>query len=247
MRKHKFRCAPPRPSFQRVTAMSKRLRQNSGLLLFLMERLTPRQRTAVLKTLTPEQIKALGEIAVNAVYGTIFIAKQHKKKLRKHVKTLEYIGDNRNSLQKRKKTLVKRTSFLTKTRSCMRKHKFRCAPPRPSFQRVTAMSKRLRQNSGLLLFLMERLTPRQRTAVLKTLTPEQIKALGEIAVNAVYGTIFIAKQHKKKLRKHVKTLEYIGDNRNSLQKRKETLVNHPKAVRLLLAATRSQLKGLLSK
>ena len=107
------------------------------------------------------------------------------------------------------------------------------------------MNKRLRQNGPLLHFLMQSLPRRQLKSILSTLTHEQIKALGEIAINVLYGTITIKDVHKRLLKRYASIVEYIGDSSKSIQKRKNVIAGNPKVITLLLTAAKPVLKGLL--
>ena len=107
------------------------------------------------------------------------------------------------------------------------------------------MNKRVRQNGALLRFLMQNLHPRQLKAVLHTLSPDQVNAIGEVAVNVLYGTIPIREAYKRTLRSHSSKIEYIGDSANKLHRRKKAIIGNPKVVVLLLTACKPLLKGLL--
>ena len=94
----------------------------------------------------------------------------------------------------------------------------------------------MRENWPLINFLMQKLPPAQVKVVLLTLTTEQVNTLGEIAVNILYGTIPITNVHKRLLKRDASKIEYIGDARNCLKKRKSLIQASPKIIGLLLNA-----------
>lgn len=107
------------------------------------------------------------------------------------------------------------------------------------------MSKRLRQNGALISYLMQDLSSPQLKALLETLTSEQVNALGEIAVNVLYGTITITDVHKKKLKRHAAVIELIGDKSVNITKRRSVISRNPRVIKSLLTAAKPILKGLI--
>ena len=103
----------------------------------------------------------------------------------------------------------------------------------------------MRQNWPLINFLMQKLPTAQVKAVLSTLTTEQVNTLGEIAVNILYGTIPITNVDKRLLKRYASKIEYIGDARNCLKKRKSLIQASPKIIGLLLNAAKPLMKSLL--
>ena len=106
------------------------------------------------------------------------------------------------------------------------------------------MSQRVKRNWALVNFLMQDIPLAQVKTVLTTLSPEQVNSIGEIAVNALYGTIPLKEHHKKALKKYSNKIEYIGDKANSVKNRKHVIESNPKAVVLLLKATKPILSSL---
>ena len=92
---------------------------------------------------------------------------------------------------------------------------------------------------------MQKLPPTQARDILGTLTAEQVNAIGEVAVNILYSTLPITAQYKGKLKRHAPKLEYMGDSRISLKKRRSFLRGNHQIVSLLLNAAKPMLKGLM--
>ena len=106
------------------------------------------------------------------------------------------------------------------------------------------MSRRVRDHSALLRFLSggKGVTLQQIKTILRMVTDEQAKAIGEIAVNLLYGTIPITAADKKKLKKFSSFYDYIGDSSIGLKKRKSSILRHPTAVTALIRAAAPMLQ-----
>ena len=107
------------------------------------------------------------------------------------------------------------------------------------------MSKHVKEHLPLLNFLLYSKSPKQLKNTLSTLTEEQVNAIGEIAVNVLYGIIPITNYQKNLLKKYLAKLENIGDSDISNKKRKLMIIRHPGAVQSLLTAARPVFKNLL--
>ena len=110
---------------------------------------------------------------------------------------------------------------------------------------MAAMSKRVKSNLPLLYLLMQKLPSAQARDILGMLTAEQINAIGEVAVNILYSMLPLTIPYKGKLKRHAPKLEYIGDSRISLKKRRSFLQANHQVVSLLLNAAKPMLKGLM--
>ena len=107
------------------------------------------------------------------------------------------------------------------------------------------MSKQVREHLPLLDFLSYSKSPKQLKNTVTTLTDEQVNAIGEVAVNVLFGIIPITSYQKNLLKKYLAKLEYIGDSDISKKRRKLMIIKHPGAVQALLTAAIPVLKNLL--
>ena len=103
-----------------------------------------------------------------------------------------------------------------------------------SFGHRLTMSKRLTEHSALMNFLSNAADNKQLKTVLGTLNTEQVNALGELAINVLYGTIPTTEAQRKLLKPFASMHEYIGDLSNSTKKRKELLIKKPQGITLVL-------------
>ena len=109
-----------------------------------------------------------------------------------------------------------------------------------------AMSQRVKRHWALVNFLTQEIPLTLVKSILSALSAEQVNAIGEIAVNTLYGIIPIKPQFKKALKRYADLIEFIGEKTNSIKKRKKAIVSNPKAVVLLLTAARPVLQGFVS-
>ena len=109
-----------------------------------------------------------------------------------------------------------------------------------------AMSQRVKRHWALVNFLTQQIPLTLVKSILSALSEEQVNAIGEIAVNTLYGIIPIKPQFKKTLKRYSDLIEFIGEKTNSIKKRKKAIVSNPKAVVLLLTAARPVLQGFVS-
>ena len=96
------------------------------------------------------------------------------------------------------------------------------------------MSKRLREHSALMEFLSTVSDKKQLKSVLATLNTDQVNALGEVAINVLYGTIPTTEGQRTLLKPFASMQEFIGDLSNSTKKRKELLIRKPQGITLVL-------------
>ena len=87
--------------------MSKRLKSNISLIHFLIDNITESQSKLLLRTLTKDQVDTISELAANVLYGNIPITDKFKGLLRRYKSKIEYIGNAKNSLAKRKNVVAK--------------------------------------------------------------------------------------------------------------------------------------------
>ena len=80
------------------------------------------------------------------------------------------------------------------------------------------MSKLMRDQKCFLLLLLTSPSPKQVTALLKTVTPVQYKALREIAVNLVKGNVPLTTRQKTELTRYKRDiLNLTGKKKTSLK------------------------------
>ena len=108
------------------------------------------------------------------------------------------------------------------------------------------MSKRLKSNSELIRYL---LTLQGKNVQLKklilTLSDEEIKVIGEIAGNLLYGAIPITELSKKTLKPYKSTLLIITNPKTSSRKRRSLIASKPNLVSKVLQASKTFLRSLL--
>ena len=103
------------------------------------------------------------------------------------------------------------------------------------------MKQRIKKNIAYLQLL--RSTHRiQQKALLNTISPEQLKAIGEIALNILHGIIPLTPSQKKALTFYKKTLRVIGKKTGGRNRKKVTLLKNIKALEVLLKAVEPLLK-----
>ena len=90
--------------------------------------------------------------------------------------------------------------------------------------RTANMSKCLKRNSSFLQLLHEAKSPSQRQAILKHITPDQIRAFDEICNHILCGYCKLDKSSRLLLRKNIHTLKKISD-RNISNSAKKKIIN----------------------
>jgi hypothetical protein len=75
------------------------------------------------------------------------------------------------------------------------------------------------------LTFLPQASKRQLKLLLKTITREQLNAIGEVSYNVLYGNIAVGElKHRKQL------IRTLGDKRTPHYQRKELVCKHPKLV-----------------
>ena len=108
------------------------------------------------------------------------------------------------------------------------------------------MSKRLKNNSELVKYILT-LTGKnsQLKKLLLSLTNEELKVIGEIAGNLLYGTIPLSDLHKKSLKPFKSILVVISSPKTGLKKRRSILLSKPNLVSKVFEASRGFLKSVI--
>lgn len=104
------------------------------------------------------------------------------------------------------------------------------------------MSSHVRKHYPLVELITSGISKKQLTAILETLSNEQLGLLGEIALNTIYSVLPLTKSQIGALKKYTSKLEFISDKKNSLAKRKAVIVRNPKLIELLLKSVKQYLK-----
>ena len=105
------------------------------------------------------------------------------------------------------------------------------------------MSQVVKKNADFLKLMLSTPSRVQRASLLKTVTPDQLLALGTIATNLLQGSIPFTPSYKKKLKRHRAAIRIIADKKVSVKKRKQVL--QPKVVVLLLQSVDPFLRSML--
>lgn len=105
------------------------------------------------------------------------------------------------------------------------------------------MSQRIRKNITFLKLLLS--THRsQKKALLNTISSEQLKAIGEIALNILHGVIPLTAYQKKVLSRYKDAIRLIGHKSKSQKRKKTALVKNIKGLEALLKSVEPLLKSL---
>ncbi len=81
-------------------------------------------------------------------------------------------------------------------------------------------------NISYLTLLYSTKSDTQRKALLQTATPSQVRALGEICENILYGDLKIDDECRGELLKHVKKLKSIASPHNDYGRKKRKINAH---------------------
>lgn len=85
----------------------------------------------------------------------------------------------------------------------------------------------------------------QRTALLNTITNDQLKALTEVTFNVVQGIIPLTEVQKRHLRKHKAFLKILSDPKAPFSQKREALCRKGAVVTSVLKAAAPKLKLFL--
>lgn len=105
------------------------------------------------------------------------------------------------------------------------------------------MGQVVKKNADFLRLVLSTPSRVQRSSLLKTVTPDQLLALGTIATNLLQGSIPFTPNYKRKLKRHRVAIRIIANKKVSVKKRKQAL--QPKVVLLLLQAVDPILRTVL--
>lgn len=91
--------------------MAQRVKKHLALYKLLVDTTKP-QRVAIVKTLSPGQLRAVLEAIYNVLRGTCPVSDQLKKKLFRQRRDIRRLVSKEFSLQQRQRLLVRHTSLL---------------------------------------------------------------------------------------------------------------------------------------
>ena len=84
----------------------------------------------------------------------------------------------------------------------------------------------INRNLPFLELLLHTKSDAQRRALLKTATPSQVRALGEICDNILYGNLEIDEECRRELRLHINKLKSIASPERSYGQKKRAIKKH---------------------
>lgn len=105
------------------------------------------------------------------------------------------------------------------------------------------MSQRIKKNKTYLQLLIGTHKAQQK-ALLSTISLEQLKAISEIALNILHGTLPLTASLKKVLTRHRNIIRLLGGKKTSQKKKKNCLLKNIKALGVLLKSVEPLLKGV---
>lgn len=95
------------------------------------------------------------------------------------------------------------------------------------------MSQRVKKNKSYLKLLIDTHTAQQK-ALLRTISTEQLKAISEIALNTLHGTLTLTASQKRTLSPYKKIIRLLGEKKANQRRKKLSLIKNIKALRALL-------------
>ena len=105
------------------------------------------------------------------------------------------------------------------------------------------MAQVIKKNADFLRLVLSTPSRQQRTALLKSITADQLQAIASVAFNLLQGSIPFTPAYKRKLKRHRVAIRTIADKTIRVTKRKQAL--QPKVVVLLLQAVAPTLRTVL--
>ena len=108
------------------------------------------------------------------------------------------------------------------------------------------MSKLISRNAAYFRLLLDTTSSVQKKLLIKSITTDQLKALVEIVVNLLSGTLSINPKDKYKLKKRRQLIRQIADTRITLRKKKKLLFHHQRLFTLVLHSVKRSLRQRLS-
>ena len=92
----------------------------------------------------------------------------------------------------------------------------------------------MRKNILYFKLLSETDSNKQRLALLKTITPSQLRILSEVTNHLLTKHCNLNQETRKKLRKKLKVLKKVGKNTDNYRVKKKTVTQHGKGLAKLI-------------
>lgn len=92
----------------------------------------------------------------------------------------------------------------------------------------------LKKNLSYFKLLSETDSNKQRLALLKTITPSQLRILSEVSNHLLTKHCKLNQETRKKLRRKLKVLKKVGKNTNNYKAKKKTVTQHGKGLSKLI-------------
>lgn len=102
------------------------------------------------------------------------------------------------------------------------------------------MTQRVKRSIDFLRLIANTPSRVQRASLLKTITPVQLGAIGDVAFNILNGNVSVSQFYKKRLHKHRTRIRLLADKKVSVGRRKRAL--QPNLVSLLLESVAPALR-----
>lgn len=106
------------------------------------------------------------------------------------------------------------------------------------------MSAKIKQQLPFLDLLVTA-NKKQATALIRAISPKQMKSLIEIIINIQYGNISISDQNKAHMNRRRNIIRQLTIKRITRDKRKQLIEKHCSLIVFLLKATLSEIKKLI--
>ena len=107
------------------------------------------------------------------------------------------------------------------------------------------MSDCVKENLGFFKFFTETDSQKQKRALLKNISPSQLRALSEVCYHLLTKHCKLSSRTRKKLKRKVNTLKRVAVKGHNYKAKKKVVTQHGKGLIALLPALLSVVGGLL--
>ena len=104
----------------------------------------------------------------------------------------------------------------------------------------------LRKNLLYFKLLSETDSSTQRLALLKTISPSQLRILSEVSNHLLTKHCKLNRKTRKKLRKKIKVLKNVGETTDNYKRKKKTVTQHGKGLSKLIPIIGSIVESIFS-
>ena len=108
------------------------------------------------------------------------------------------------------------------------------------------MSKLLRNNWNYLRLIVTATKP-QKTVLLKSISKDQLRAVGELAANIYYGVLPISRHFKERLSKYKSSIAALSEKNNTVKNKQHLVQKNSNLIVLLIKAAQASLESLFDK